>query len=122
MGKKIYKILRQEEWSTALESGVLVGAPIDIQDGFIHFSSRDQVEETAQKHFKNETNLFLLEVDENDLSDTCLKWEKSRGNQLFPHLYDTLQIDLISQVWPLIYQESGQHDFSFLTKSINPQY
>jgi uncharacterized protein (DUF952 family) len=120
MGKKIYKILRQEEWSTALESGVLIGSPIDIQDGFIHFSCRDQVEETARKHFKSETNLFLLEVDENDLSDTCLKWEKSRGNQLFPHLYDTLHIDLISQVWPLVSRENGQHDFSFLTRPINP--
>ncbi|UTW55508.1 DUF952 domain-containing protein [Kordiimonas sp. SCSIO 12610] len=114
MEDKIYKILREDEWTGALQSGTLVGAPVDIEDGFIHFSTKKQVQETANKHFAGEYNLYLLEVDVSDLPDETLKWEKSRNDDLFPHLYASLKIEMVSQVWSLQTTESGLHDFSFL--------
>lgn len=119
MDQKIYKILRQDEWEKALKAGVLIGAPIDIADGFIHFSTASQVQETARKHFKGEDNLFLLEIDTNDLPEDTLKWEKSRNDQLFPHLYSSLEIDIVSQVWPLNFTKDGQHDFSAISDETN---
>jgi uncharacterized protein (DUF952 family) len=117
MEQKIYKILRISEWENALESGVFAGAPIDMKDGFIHFSTRNQVEETAAKHFADEDSLFLLEVDVNDLDSETLKWEVSRKNDLFPHLYATLKLEVVSQVWQLNKDKNGQHDFSILPRN-----
>jgi uncharacterized protein (DUF952 family) len=120
MEQNVYKILRKTEWATALENGVFSGAPIDIEDGFIHFSTRNQVEETAAKHFADEDNLFLLEINVDDLDKEALKWEVSRNNDLFPHLYAALELDMVSQVWQLNKQENGQHDFSVLTETDTP--
>mgnify|MGYP000527764666 CR=1 FL=1 len=114
MDQKIYKILRESEWENALEADVLTGSPIDIKDGFIHFSTSSQVKETAKKHFSREDNLFLLEIDINDLSNDLLKWETSRNGQLFPHLYSSLEIKVISQIWPLRPTDDGPHDFSVI--------
>jgi uncharacterized protein (DUF952 family) len=88
---EIYKIFRAGEWSALTEAGETAGAPIDLADGFIHFSTADQVAETAAKHFAGETGLVLAAVEAEGLGD-ALCWEPSRGGALFPHLYRPLSV------------------------------
>ncbi len=92
----IYKILRAEEWTRFERDGRTVGAPVDIADGFIHFSTAEQAPETAAKHFAGAGGLVLVAVDAGRLA-TDLRWEPSRGGQLFPHLYRDL--DAADVVW-----------------------
>ena len=85
----IYKIFRAEEWAAFETAGETVGAPVDVADGYIHFSTAAQVAETAAKHFAGEDGLWLLALEAEALGD-ALKWEPSRGGALFPHLYRSL--------------------------------
>lgn len=82
----IYKITGKQEWSNALRSGSFRGSPDDLRDGFIHFSTRDQLAGTARKHFFGRDDLLLIALDPASLGP-ALKWEPSRGGALFPHLY-----------------------------------
>jgi uncharacterized protein (DUF952 family) len=109
----IYKIVSLPEWRAAETEGVFRGAAIDLADGFIHFSSAEQVEETAAKHFWGQPDLLLLSVDADVLGD-ALKWEVSRGGALFPHLYAPLSLDAVMRVAPLPLDIHGRHDFSGL--------
>jgi len=86
---RVYKIFRRTEWAHLAETGATDGAPIDVRDGFIHFSTADQVAETAAKHFAGEAGLVLVAV-ESERHGDALRWEPSRGGQLFPHLYGRL--------------------------------
>jgi len=86
----IYKILRAPEWAELQAQGETAGAPIDVTDGYIHFSTADQARETAAKHFAGEDGLLLLALEADALSP--LKWEPSRGGALFPHLYGPLRL------------------------------
>ena len=88
----IYKILRASEWAILRDDGISMGAPIDIDDGYIHFSTAQTLEETATKHFSGESNLMLLAYNDADFPKTLI-YEKSRDNLLFPHLYDKLRLD-----------------------------
>lgn len=88
----IYKILTAEDWAALQEHEEITGAPVDVADGFIHFSTADQVRETAAKHFAGQTGLMLFAFDSEALGET-LKWEPSRGGALFPHLYGPLKMD-----------------------------
>ncbi|MEO0945662.1 MAG: DUF952 domain-containing protein [Pseudomonadota bacterium] len=108
----IYKIFRSGEYAEFLSAGVTDGAPIDIADGYIHFSTADQVEETVAKHFAGEDGLKLLGLDADTLGDT-LKWEPSRGGALFPHLYRALRAEdvLFAHDLPLA---NGTHNFEGL--------
>lgn len=91
----IYKILRAPEWRVLMEAGVTTGAPVDVADGYIHFSTAEQAGETVAKHFAGETGLYLAAVDAAPLGE-ALKWEPSRGGALFPHLYRRLRLaDLV---------------------------
>ena len=85
----VYKICDQDAWRKAVAMGVFTGAPVDVADGFIHFSAAHQVRETAAKHFAGQEGLVLVAVDATVLGD-ALKWEPSRGGDLFPHLYGDL--------------------------------
>jgi uncharacterized protein (DUF952 family) len=96
----IYKIFKPNEWAKLQQNGTTEGAPIDIQDGYIHFSTAEQVRETARKHFAGAGDLILLAADDTRLGN-ALKWEVSRGGALFPHLYRNLNLDDVSQVYPL---------------------
>lgn len=87
----IYKLLSTTEWDEALAAGHLAGTAVDRQDGFVHLSAADQVVETARRHFAGATGLTLLTVDPARLGD-ALRWEPSRGGQLFPHLYGPLPV------------------------------
>lgn len=86
----IYKIFRRPEWVAFRDAGETLGAPIDLSDGYIHFSTAAQVAETAAKHFTTESDLVLLAVEADRLD--ALKWEPSRGGALFPHLYRPLRL------------------------------
>lgn len=105
----IYKIFRSEEWADLRVRGETAGAPIDISDGYVHFSTASQAAETAAKHFAGVEELLLLAVDADRLGES-LKWEVSRGDQLFPHLYRHLKLDDVvwAQPLPLV---DGVHQF-----------
>jgi uncharacterized protein (DUF952 family) len=81
----IYKICRRAEWQAAEGDGEFRGSLADTRDGFIHFSTAAHLPETAAKHFAHETGLVLVAVDAAALGDR-LRWEPSRGGELFPHL------------------------------------
>ncbi|MBV1700886.1 MAG: DUF952 domain-containing protein [Hyphomicrobiales bacterium] len=109
----IYKILPAQLWREAQASGKLIGAPVDLADGYIHFSSAEQVVETAARHFALQDNLVLLAV-ETERLDAALRWEVSRNGALFPHLYAPLRIADVAFAHPLPLLANGQHDFSGL--------
>ncbi len=87
----IYKIFRADEYLAFTRQGHSLGAPIDLADGYIHLSTGAQVAETLSRHFAGEAGLHLLALDSAQLPD--LRWEPSRGGQLFPHLYRELRTD-----------------------------
>ena len=105
----IYKIMRNDEWRALLVHGATQGAPIDIQDGYIHFSTIETVRETARKYFANETGLKLLAYDADTLG-AALVFEPSRGGLLFPHLYAALPLELMLWVKDLPWVD-GDHQF-----------
>lgn len=96
----IYKILRGSEWAALLHDGETAGAPVDLADGFVHFSTASQLLETAERHFADESGLLVLKVDDARLGD-ALRWEPSRGGQLFPHLYRPLRLTDLAWVRPM---------------------
>ena len=106
----IYKIVPEALWAQAAESGVFAGAPIDHADGYIHFSTTGQAQETAARHFAGQTGLLLVAV-EADRLGAALKWEVSRGGALFPHLYAALRLADCLWVKPLPIGPNGAHIF-----------
>ena len=108
--KTIYKVLSKELWSAAESAGQFEGAGIDLTDGYIHFSSDEQLVETVEKHFAGQTNLVLVAVNADALGD-ALKWEPSRGGALFPHLYEPLPMSAVSAVHDLPFGDEGKHQF-----------
>ena len=108
----IYKICDETAWRTAERASVFRGAAVDLMDGFIHFSTARQAAETAAKHFAGVEGLVLIAIDADALG-TALRWEPSRGGDLFPHLYGDLQIDAATVRWvaPLPRGPDGRHVF-----------
>lgn len=106
----IYKILTGDQWSVLRRRGQTSGAPVDIADGFVHFSTGAQVAGTAAKHFAGQDGLMLLAVETGTLGD-ALRWETSRGGALFPHLYNTLRLSDLAWVRPLPVGRDGVHAF-----------
>ena len=94
---RIYKILPRDDWDTARTELSYTGSPVDRADGFIHFSTAAQAQETAARHFRGQAGLVVLEIEADDLGD-ALKWEPSRGGALFPHLYAALDPALVRGV------------------------
>ena len=97
MTDKIYKIVTTSEWNVASESGLFEGSPVDHRDGYIHFSTGKQLDETLNKHFAGQKNLLILTVDSSQFGDE-LKWEVSRGGDLFPHLYRPLKTTEVERI------------------------
>ena len=106
----IYKILRASEWEAFEAAGVTAGAPIDLEDGYIHFSTAAQAPETAARHFAGIEGLMLVAVAVDRLG-TDLKWEPSRGGALFPHLYRDLDATDVAWTRPLPLGPHGAHVF-----------
>jgi len=107
---RVYKIVPEQLWRAAEAAGAFAGAPVDLADGFIHFSAADQVRETAAKHFAGLRDLLLVAIDGDRLAP-ALKWEPSRGGALFPHLYGPLGLDAVVSVRPLPLGADGRHLF-----------
>jgi len=97
---EIYKILRGPEWAALRAERETPGAPVDVADGFIHFSTAEQARETAAKHFAGEDGLMLAALDTDRMGD-ALKWEPSRGGALFPHYYGPLKLEHVVWAQPL---------------------
>ncbi|GIL01743.1 MAG: dihydroorotate dehydrogenase [Alphaproteobacteria bacterium] len=110
MGCLIYKIATSAQWREAERTGRFAGAPVDLADGFIHLSTDAQVRETAARHFAGQSDLVLVEVD-GDRLGTALRFEPSRGGQLFPHLYAPLPLSAVTRSWPLPVDAAGHHVF-----------
>jgi uncharacterized protein (DUF952 family) len=106
----IYKICPETLWREAESRGVFAGAPIDLADGYIHFSTGAQARETAEKHFAGQDGLLLVAVDDARLGK-ALRHEPSRGGVLFPHLYAPLDPKTVHWVQPLQMQVDGGHLF-----------
>ena len=86
----IYRLADRAAWEEAQRAGVYRGAEVDAKDGYLHFSSAAQLADTARLHYRGRQNLVLLAVDTERLGDE-LRWEASRGGDLFPHLYAELK-------------------------------
>jgi uncharacterized protein (DUF952 family) len=105
----IYKIAPAALWREAEARGVFTGAPVDLSDGYIHFSTAAQARETAARHFAGQQDLLLVAVDAGRLGD--LRWEPSRGGDLFPHLYGPLDLAAVAWAKPLPLGDDGAHVF-----------
>jgi uncharacterized protein (DUF952 family) len=112
---KIFKILTRSLWEDAKHRGSFEGAPVDIADGYIHFSTAVQVQETAAKHFAGQGDLLLAAFD-SEVFGGKMKWEPSRGGALFPHLYASLDPACALWVEALPLGSDGLHVFPDLTK------
>jgi uncharacterized protein (DUF952 family) len=106
---RIYKILSAAEWRAAEAAGRFEGSPVDLADGYIHFSAADQVEETARRYFTGQTDLLLLVVEAEPLGED-LRWEPSRGGALFPHLYGPLECARVAEARPAPLRADGSPD------------
>ena len=106
----IYHMCRAEEWAAAERTGSYPGSSQDAADGFIHFSTAAQIVGSAAKHRKGQAGLVLLSVRADRLGP-ALKWEPSRGGQLFPHLYGALPVEAVAAVDPLPLGQDGRHRF-----------
>ena len=106
----IYKICERTAWEEAETAGRYAGSPVDRRDGFIHFSTAAQLEGTAAKHFAGLSDLMLVAVD-GDALGGVLKWEPSRGGELFPHLYAALAPSAVLWARPLADEIEGRRVF-----------
>ena len=105
--QRIYKILSAPDWAAAETSGVIQTA-LDEKDGYVHLSTRDQVGDTLALHYKEAKGVRLLEYRHVDLEQMgALRWEPSRGGDLFPHLYGSLDLARAGQVWTLTLRADG---------------
>jgi uncharacterized protein (DUF952 family) len=103
----IYKICEQKAWLAAERHGEFRGSEADARDGFIHLSTAAQLVGTAAKHFAGATDLLLVAVDAGALGE-ALKWEPSRGGDLFPHLYGALPLEAVRWTRPLADEMNGR--------------
>ena len=106
----VYKILRAPEWQAFEAAGVTAGAPVDLEDGYIHLPTAIQAPETAAKYFAGAADLILVAVAVDRLG-TDLRWEPARGGALFPHLYRELDATDVAWSEPLLLGPDGGHVF-----------
>jgi uncharacterized protein (DUF952 family) len=108
---RIYHVCKREEWQAAQAAGAYEGSSQDKADGFIHFSALETVRASTAKHRAGQDNLVLLIADTSKLSD-ALKWEASRGDILFPHLYSALPVDAVVEARDVNLDADGNHIFA----------
>lgn len=102
-----YKVLTADQMAALERDGSFAGAPIDVADGYIHLSTQAQLTETVDKHFAGQSDLWVAAVDLDAMGE-AVKWEASRGGQLFPHLYAALPLAAVFAYSPLERDEAGQ--------------
>ncbi|EQB16983.1 DUF952 domain-containing protein [Sphingobium lactosutens] len=105
-----YKVLTAEQFDQFKADGVFRGAPVDLADGYIHMSTREQAAETVTKHFAGQDRLIMLMIDLAPFGD-AVKWEVSRGGAFFPHLYGDLPMSAVAGKVVLRIGDDGQHQF-----------
>ncbi|MET0369924.1 MAG: DUF952 domain-containing protein [Sphingobium sp.] len=105
-----YKVLTAEQFAQMKADGTFKGAPVDLADGYIHMSTRDQAAETVAKHFAGQDRLVMLMIDLTPFGE-AIKWEESRGGALFPHLYADLPMSAVAGKVVLRLDEAGVHQF-----------
>ena len=101
-----YKILTADQLAALEHDGSFAGSPVDLQDGYIHLSTADQLPETLAKHYAGQDGLQLVAVDLEALGD-AVKWEPSRGGALFPHIYGSITLDVVIAYSPLEHEPDG---------------
>lgn len=101
-----YKVLTADQMAALEQEGVFAGAPVDLADGYIHLSTAAQLTETVDKHFAGQTDLHIAAVDLEAMGE-AVKWEESRGGQLFPHLYADLPLTAVIAYGPMKRDEDG---------------
>ncbi|WP_339864134.1 DUF952 domain-containing protein [Paremcibacter congregatus] len=109
----VYKIIPTCDWEAACVAGVYTGSADDQRDGYIHFSTREQVRGTLARHFAGQDNLLLLAVVANDLDSSALKYETSRRGEKFPHLYGNLFPSAVEARYMIHLTEAGEHSVEF---------
>lgn len=102
-----YKVLTAPQMAQLEADGVFKGAPVDLADGYIHLSTEAQLTETVDKHFAGQADLHVAAIDLAALGD-AVKWEPSRGGQLFPHIYADLPLNAVVAYSPLERDEDGK--------------
>ena len=103
---KVFKVCEKEEWENVKRNDFFEGSKIDKDDGFIHFSTSEQLKETLEKYFKSQSQLYLLEVNTDNLD---IVWEISRNKQQFPHLYEPLPLSAVAKVYKIFLDTEGNH-------------
>ncbi|MFC3053705.1 DUF952 domain-containing protein [Kordiimonas pumila] len=117
MDSVIYKILRASEWCAAKDDPAYAGSPDDMRDGFIHFSTHAQCPETVKRYFTDESEIYILAFDPLIYSAKALKWEASRGGDLFPHLFQPLDISKAEKSWHIKRSENGMFNLGVLKEA-----
>ena len=112
MGERIYKILRAAEWQQASATTAYAGSADDIRDGFIHFSTGAQLQGTLDKYYRSEKQVRIAAFEPTQFQNDTLRWEPSRGGDLFPHLYCALNIQLAVASWSVDIPGSGPIDWA----------
>ena len=105
--KFVYKICTKSEWVEVKNIGQLIGSKKDLDDGYIHFSGKDQIKETLKKFYSNQKDLILLKVDTLKLDH--LIWEQASDGNMFPHLYSHLDISNVVEEFDIILSKDGNH-------------
>lgn len=105
MPQTIFKILTADQLAT-VRAGGLMQAPVDVADGYVHFSTSKQVQETLSKWFGGQTGLSIAAID-GDVFGPALKWETSRGGDYFPHVYAEVREHHIAELWQLEAQDAS---------------
>ncbi len=108
MKRYVYKVCSSLDWNEATRAGAFLGSADDLRDGYIHLSTADQLAGTLQKHFRGRANQVLVTFEASALGPN-LRWEASRGGELFPHLYDSLTPTLALAVTALQLGADGVH-------------
>jgi len=103
----IFKIIDKDDWQKAKQKGTYGGSKKDIEDGYIHFSEEDQVEETLRRHYQKKDNLLLLKVNAFKLEH--LLWEQASNGDMYPHLYSPLDIANVEEEFELPLNDDGNH-------------
>jgi len=107
---RIYHVCRADEWHAAAKAGRYAGSSQDVADGFIHFSNAAQVVASVARHRAGQDGLVIVEASA-AARGASLRWEESRGGQLFPHVYGGLTPASVLRVAPLPLGADGLHVF-----------
>ena len=92
----VYRVFRKKELEEFRINKSFHGNELDIDSGFIHLCTDQQIKETINKYFKTEQT-YIVKFKISDLENS-LRWEKSRNEEIFPHYYRALKSSLIVKI------------------------